>query len=186
MSRTFKDQPHWVRAQKTGRIKNYHHRDCEEDLENHGSCMTVKCIDERPAEWYYKETIAREYNFLTHWYEYKYHYEWVFEPRTVITYKSYFIPANKPCDMSPNKESTYGGTNKCRFYYDYNVDSSYYRFFYHPSKEDRRDYYYKPERQHTRNSLNEAKKDYNTNGDTDIEPIKNRNPSGPWLNGYWD
>lgn len=54
------------------------------------------------------------------------------------------------------------------------------------SKEMRRISYYGPERAHVRESLREAAAEYNTYGETDVEPWTQRSPRGTWGGGYWD
>lgn len=43
-----------------------------------------------------------------------------------------------------------------------------------------------PERAHVRDTLRAAAADYNAHGDTDIEPVTRQNRRSPWKGGYWD
>jgi len=168
---------------RTGEIEIVHSFRCEKNLEYHGFWTTRKCVDEKPAEWYLKETTTREYNFQTGWFEDRTKKEWVFEERTETTYRPYLKAPDQPCDLEMNRKSGgFRSGGKCYFYHDPTERTRWYR----PDRRTRRDYYYKSERRYTNDMLSEAVKDYNSNGETDIEPRELRNPSGPWLGGYWD
>lgn len=61
-----------------------------------------------------------------------------------------------------------------------------YRYHCEVTAADRRLAYYGPERAYARVMLSNAVRDYNTHGDTDIEPEPIRHRHGPWRHGYWD
>lgn len=54
-----------------------------------------------------------------------------------------------------------------------------------PTKTDIHLHFYVPERAHTRAALHEAARDYNTHGQTDIEPVSRQKRGTPWLRTCW-
>jgi hypothetical protein len=61
-----------------------------------------------------------------------------------------------------------------------------YRFYTNVHREHFREGYFVPERRHVRDTLRNAVKDYNANGDTDIEPINRQTRRSMWNGGWWD
>lgn len=80
------------------------------------------------------------------------------------------------CDNDPERPTCYRRYACGYFYYASKVYGD------HPNHEDRRLYYHGPERRRTRDSLRDAARDWNANGDTDVEPdTRQHRHSVAWL-----
>lgn len=178
MSRTYKDQPEWVKALRTGKIKDMHHPRCAENPETYSywSYRNVEIVKE--PHWHQEKIDHSEYWGVDNG------TKWVYSSTTERHREYYVVKADQPCDLEYNRRSgAYKGGNRCRFYHDY--DKSYYSYWYHPDRERRRSEFYKPERADVRNSLKRAADEYNIYGDTDEEPAPHKR-NCTWGGGYWD
>ena len=85
-----------------------------------------------------------------------------------------------PCDLPALGE--YAREANCRrFSY-----STWARLYKGANAFDRHTNYYGPERARTRRALIEARRDYNTHGDTDVDVRTDQHHHAPWGGGYWD
>jgi hypothetical protein len=91
-------------------------------------------------------------------------------------------PGDRPCDIDDARgRRTIGHCWRswyrpgCRYYYTPP-----------PRRQIRRLFYYKSERAQIRAQLEAARRDWNTCGDTDIDPPGRQHRHSPWGGGWWD
>lgn len=175
MSRTYKDEPSWVRANRTGKSHIRHHYKCVESQSAYYFWTTRKVEVETDPHWHLERIDYNEFwdtdNGL----------KWVYSSTTETHTEDVLIKPDQPCDLDLEHNSG----KRCKFYYKPDKHHCM-QSCCNPYKNAEQHHFYKPERRETRNYLKEAVKDYNTYGETDIEPVEMiANPHGPWVGGYW-
>ena len=185
MSRTYKDQPTWVRANKTGKKKVYHYG-CEYDPIDRYEYKKAPKTPVNEPQWY-----QREYNKV-------YSVGWESSQKNGLVWV-YGIPEDdtdfywvsekveRECDLEFDRDH---GTSpmyyhKCHYRLDYEADGFMQNYYSRTPKHARKNYY-SSERHDTRATLKNAKDEYNLHGETDYEPYSRQKASGLYKGGwYW-
>lgn len=105
--------------------------------------------------------------------------KWVDVPVIEKTF-TYSETETHPCELAPAGKVSHGNRQStCAAYLSepHRCNST---------KEMRREGYTAPERAHVRDVLRAAVHDYNTHGETEIEPVNRQPRRAPWGGGYWD
>lgn len=184
MSRTYKDQPDWVRANKTGKKKVFHYG-CEYDPIDRYVYKKVYETPDNEHQWY-----QREYNkaySVGSEHSQKNGLVWVYgilEDDTDFYWVSEKV--ERKCDLEFDRDH---GTSKyylkCHYRLDYDA-AGYMHHYYNRSPKHARKEYYSLERHETRATLKNAKDEYNLHGETDYEPYSRQKASGLYKGGwYW-
>lgn len=180
MSRTYKDQPDWVKAQRTGKIKARHGYRCENSdyKRSYVSYRKVKITTE--PHWHLVDVYERRYHPQFDWTsKIKLGKKWVYSS-TEEEHREYYVVSNdQPCDFDPNSNPDH---HYCTYRYD---PPEGVKWWYNEVGQAERKHYDRQERTYVRDKMKRAKDDYNVNGDTDIEPVTRRNPSELWGGGYY-
>lgn len=179
MSRTYKDQPDWVKAQKTGHKKIRHHYRCEDNPNTWQFTSTRKEKIVTEPHWHLVDVYKTDYlPSLRRSFRYKYGKKWVYTSTEEIVEVEYTVGKDKPCDL----DLEHNTGKRCGFWYSPPEGT---KWWYNKVGQYERKHYDRQERTYTRDKMKRAKDDYNVNGDTDIEPGTRRNPSGLYGGGYY-
>lgn len=181
MSRTYKDQPDWVKARRTGHIDANHGYRCEnnEYKRSHRTYSKYTVVTE--PHWHLVDVYEKRYHPQYDWtVTIKLGKKWVYSS-TEEEHREYYVVSNdQPCDFDPSKNPDH---HYCTYSYD---PPGGVNWWYNEVGQAERKLYDRQERTYVRDKMKRAKDDYNVNGDTDIEPATRRNPSGLWGGGwYW-
>lgn len=186
MSRTYKDQPIWVRANKTGKKKVFHYG-CEYDPIDRYVYKKVYKAPDNEYRWYQQE-YARGYWVGSVYFRKNNGLVWVYGiPENDIDFYWVSEKVERECDLEFDREH---GTSpkychRCHYLLDYDA-AGYMQNYYNRSPKHVRKDYYSSERHETRATLKNAKDEYNLHGETDYEPYSRKRASGLYKGGwYW-
>lgn len=186
MSRTYKDQPHWVRANKTGKRKVFHYG-CEYDPIDRYVYKKVYETPDNEYRWYQRE-YARGYWVGSMYFRKNNGLVWVYGiPENDIDFYWVFEKVERKCDLEFDRDH---GTSpryyrRCHYRLDYDAADYMYHYYSRSPKHARKDYY-SSERRETRDTLKNAKDEYNLHGETDYQPYSRKRASGLYKGGwYW-
>ena len=186
MSRTYKDQPIWVRANRTGKRKVFHYG-CEYDPIDRYVYKKVYETPDNEYRWYQKE-FTRNYLIGGVYLQKNNGLVWVYGiPEDDIDSHWVSEKVDRKCDLEFDREHAAPPftRRKCYYFLDYGA-SEHIRHYYNRSPKHARKDYYSSERHETRATLKNAKDEYNLHGETDYEPYSRKRASGLYKGGwYW-
>lgn len=84
------------------------------------------------------------------------------------------------CDLDDPHNGGWG-----RGCYWHPLDRDLFPYTTRPDRDEIRDRYFGPERTHIRDPLRAAARDWNTHGDTNIEPVNRQTRHSEWRGGWW-
>lgn len=186
MSRTYKDQPDWVRANKTGKKKVFHYG-CEYDPIDRYVYKKVYETPDNEHQWYQRE-YTKSYWDGRGYVQKKNGLVWVYDtPEDDTDFYWVFEKVELKCGLKFDRfHGTYPNYyHKCSYRLDYD-DVGYIQHYYNSTPKHARKDYYSSERHETRATLKNAKDEYNLHGETDYEPYSRQKASGLYKGGwYW-
>lgn len=180
MSRTYKDQPDWVKARRTGHIEARHGYRCENNEYKRSYETYRKYTVTTEPHWHlvdvyetmYLRTIGRTYRYKTG-------KKWVYTSTEEEHREYYTVYNDHPCDLDTGKNPDH---HYCGYYYDPPEGT---QWWHNETDKSACRAYYSSERHEARSTLKKAKDEYNFHGETDEEPYSRRNASGLYGGGYY-
>lgn len=190
MSRTYKDQPDWVKANRTGK-REINHYGCEHDSLERTKTRKLNPPKRSEAQWHQRRVIEKKKHTWADGSSFTYSIDrglkWVYDVIGEDEVVYITEPLEHECDLKFDREH---GTWRARLRghyctYSLDYDQFHYRWYNVMPKEARREYYHS-ERTEVRDTLKRAKDEYNYCGETYEEPYSRSNAKGLYGGGwYW-